>query len=131
MAKIILDWNKYLNTARKAAAEGIVMLENNGVLPLDKNSVTAVFGRIQSNYYKSGTGSGGLVNVSKVWNLTEGLKENGAKLNAELENAYSEWEKEHPFSHGLGWGEEPWSQEEMPLDDAFVKHIAENSDTAV
>ncbi len=131
MAKIILDWNKYLNTARKAAAEGIVMLENNGVLPLDKNSVTAVFGRIQSNYYKSGTGSGGLVNVSKVWNLTEGLKENGAKLNAELENAYSEWEKEHPFSHGLGWGEEPWSQEEMPLDETFVKHIAENSDTAL
>ncbi len=131
MAKIILDWNKYTETARQAAAEGIVMLRNNGVLPIDKNSATAVFGRIQHNYYKSGTGSGGLVNVSKVWSIVDGLKESGAKLNEELENVYAEWEKQHPFSHGEGWGDEPWSQEEMPLDDEFVKHIAENSDTAL
>ncbi len=131
MAKIVLDWNKYTETARQAAAEGIVMLKNDGVLPIDKNSVTAVFGRIQHNYYKSGTGSGGLVNVSKVWSIVDGLKAAGAKLSEELENTYSEWEKAHPFSHGEGWGDEPWSQEEMPLDDSFVKHIAENSDTAV
>ncbi len=132
MGKITLDWDKYLDTARRAAAEGIVLLKNEGgVLPLDKNSVTAVFGRIQSNYYKSGTGSGGLVNVSKVWNITEGLEEAGAKLNTRLAEVYAEWEKSHPFSHGMGWGEEPWSQEEMPLDDEFVKEIAQTSDTAL
>ena len=72
--KTILDWKEYENTARQAIAEGCVLLENNGVLPLKKDSTVSVFGRIQSNYYKSGTGSGGKVNVSKVWNIVEGLE---------------------------------------------------------
>ena len=71
MEKIILDWNKYIAAARAAVAEGIVLLENNGALPLKKNENLAVFGRIQEHYYKSGTGSGGMVNVDKVWNITE------------------------------------------------------------
>lgn len=57
--KKILDWNKYLETAAKAVAEGIVMLKNdNNALPLDSEEEISVFGRIQLNYYKSGTGSG-------------------------------------------------------------------------
>ena len=36
------------------------MLENKGsVLPLKKGSRVALFGRMQTHYYKSGTGSGG------------------------------------------------------------------------
>lgn len=60
-----LDWNVYIDTAAKTVAEGIVMLKNeHHALPLSKEKEIAVFGRIQLHYYKSGTGSGGMVNVS-------------------------------------------------------------------
>ena len=75
--KKTLDWKEYENTARQAIAEGCVLLENNGVLPLKKDCTVSVFGRIQSSYFKSGTGSGGKVNVTKVWNIVEGLEESG------------------------------------------------------
>ncbi len=131
MAKIILDWNEYIEKSRQVSAEGVVMLKNNGALPLCKDSCTAVFGRIQNHYYKSGTGSGGLVNVTEVVGITDGLLRSGAKLNTELMDVYSEWEKENPYDNGAGWGGEPWSQQEMPLEDSFVAHIAEESDSAV
>ena len=73
MANITLDWNEYIAAARETIAEGMVLLENNGALPLKKDENLAVFGRIQEHYYKSGTGSGGMVNVDKVWNITDGL----------------------------------------------------------
>ena len=131
MEKIILDWNKYISTSRKAVAEGIVLLENNGALPLKKNENLAVFGRIQEHYYKSGTGSGGMVNVDKVYNITDGLVECGISLNEELRAVYAEWEKTNPFDFGVGWGSEPWSQKEMPLSDEVVKRAAETSAAAL
>lgn len=131
MDKIILDWDKYIAAARAAVAEGIVLLENNGALPLKKDENLAVFGRIQEHYYKSGTGSGGMVNVDKVWNITEGLVECGISLNEELRAEYSEWEKSHPFDAGVGWGGEPWSQAEMPLSDELAARSAEKSAAAL
>ena len=60
--------------AREAAAEGCVLLRNeNRALPLEKGCRVAVFGRTQMNYYKSGLGSGGLVNARYVHGLWEGL----------------------------------------------------------
>ena len=129
--KKILDWNQYTDTARQAVAEGCVLLENNGVLPLKKDSCVSIFGRIQTHYYKSGTGSGGMVNVSHVTGIPEGLKEWGVKVNEELENVYAEWEKENPFDTGLGWGMEPWSQKEMPLSEQVVSDASKKSDVAV
>ena len=130
--KTILDWNVYENTARKAIAEGCVLLENDGVLPLKKDSTVSVFGRIQSNYYKSGTGSGGKVNVTKVWNIVEGLEESGFVIvNQELKKVYEEWEKENPYDEGMGWGKERWSQDEMPLTKEIVDAAAAASDVAL
>ncbi len=40
-------------------------------------------------------------------------------------------EKENPFNKGTGWATEPWSQEEMPLKEEFVKRIAKESEVAV
>ncbi|MDE7193609.1 MAG: glycoside hydrolase family 3 C-terminal domain-containing protein, partial [Oscillospiraceae bacterium] len=131
MAKITLDWNKYVAAARETVAEGMVLLENNGALPLKKDEELAVFGRIQEHYYKSGTGSGGMVNVDRVWNITDGLTECGIRLNEELRGVYAEWEKENPFDPGVGWGGEPWSQKEMPLSDELVKKIAQSSRAAL
>lgn len=130
--KKILDWKKYLETAASAAAEGIVMLKNdNGALPLSKDEVVSVFGRIQLHYYKSGTGSGGMVNVSKVTGIVDGLLESGVKLNEELLNVYKKWDEENPYDLGDGWGNEPWSQVEMPLDEQLVADAAQKGSTAI
>ena len=131
MNKIILDWNKYLDTAREAVSEGMVLLENNGVLPLREGCTVSLFGRMQEHYYKSGTGSGGMVNVSKVWGIPEGLTECGIKLNEKLRGVYSAWSAENPVDLGVGWGGEPWSQKEMPVSDELAAGAAANSDCAI
>lgn len=128
----MLDWNKYLDTAAKMVSEGIVMLKNeNNALPLDADKEVAVFGRIQFHYYKSGTGSGGMVNVTKVVNILDGLIDNGVKVNEKLLGTYRKWDKENPFDLGEGWGGEPWSQKEMPLDEGLVKETAKSCETAI
>ena len=128
----ILDWNKYLDTAAKMVSEGIVMLKNeNNALPLDTDKEVAVFGRIQFHCYKSGTGSGGMVNVTKVVNILDGLIDNGVKVNEKLLDTYRKWDKENPFDLGEGWGGEPWSQKEMPLDEGLVKETAKSCETAI
>lgn len=131
MNKLILDWNDYTAAARQTVAEGIVLLENNGALPFDKDEDLSVFGRIQSNYYKSGTGSGGMVNVDRVYGIPDGLRECGISLNEELSAVYAEWEKDHPFNKGVGWGGEPWSQEEMPISDELAARAAEKTAAAL
>ena len=128
----ILDWNKYLDTAAKMVSEGIVMLKNdNNALPLDTDKEVAVFGRIQFHYYKSGTGSGGMVNVTKVVNILDGLIDNGIKVNEKLLGTYRKSDKENPFDLGEGWGGEPWAQKEMPLDEGLVKETAKSCETAI
>ncbi len=131
--KEILDWNSYIDCSRRAVAEGMVLLENhNNVLPFTKGMNISVFGRIQTHYYKSGTGSGGMVNVSHVTGIPEGLRESGVvTLNEDLEKIYTEWEKENPFDTGLGWGMEPWSQKEMELSEDIVKQSSAKSDAAL
>lgn len=130
--KKILDWNKYLETAAKAAAEGTILLKNdNSALPLNMDETVSVFGRIQLHYYKSGTGSGGMVNVSKVTGIVDGLLDNGVRLNDELLDVYKKWDEKNPFDLGDGWGGEPWSQKEMPLDDELVENAAKKGSTAI
>ncbi len=119
--------------SRIAAVEGIVLLKNEkDVLPLQNVKVN-VFGRIQTNYYKSGTGSGGLVNVDYTTSIIEALLENPLlEVNKNLLNTYIEWEKDHPFNAGSGmWASEPWSQVEMALSDDIIKQATAFSDTAI
>ncbi len=125
MMKKTLDWNVYLETAADAVAEGIVMLKNEGAaLPLPQGEEIALFGRIQLHYYKSGTGSGGMVNVSKVVGIPEGLQALGVELYAPLLENYQKWDEAHPYDLGEGWGGEPWCQAEMPLDESLVQQAA-------
>jgi beta-glucosidase len=132
MPELTLDWKKYKNTAIDIAREGSVLLKNDReALPVSKDSKIALFGRMQGNYYKSGTGSGGMVNVNHVYDIREGLKEAGAKLDDELISVYDGWEKENPVDPGVGWGQERWSQEEMPVDEALVTRMAQKNDVAV
>ena len=128
-----LDYNEYVRTAVQASAEGIVLLRNEGgALPLEEGTKVSVFGRIQLHYYRSGTGSGGMVNVRKVTGITDALLEDPAvEVNRELLELYTRWEAKHPFIAGEGWGTEPWSQEEMPLTDEVCRRAAEVSDAAI
>ena len=89
----IFDPGAYAALARRTVAEGCVLLRNDGpVLPFAQGAKVAVFGRSQFNYYKSGTGSGGLVNTGHVPSITEGLEASGAvKVDAKLKAEYESW----------------------------------------
>ena len=135
-AKLIFDWNKIYAKARLAVAEGCVLVRNeDNALPIKKGEKVALFGRSQFNYYKSGTGSGGCVNVPYVTGILEALqardKAGDIILDEEVLSAYKEWLLENPFDAGQGWAAEPWNQKEMPLTDEFVKESAERNDIAV
>ncbi len=119
---------------RKVAAEGAVLLKNeHRVLPFAKGTKVAVFGRAQTFYYKSGTGSGGLVHIDKEPCVIESLLENDDLVwDMSLAERYAAWVKEHPFDDGGGkWAGEPWFQEEMPLDEEVVKTASAVNDAAL
>ncbi|MCD8012355.1 MAG: glycoside hydrolase family 3 C-terminal domain-containing protein [Lachnospiraceae bacterium] len=135
MDSYILDWKEYAALARQTVAEGCVLLRNeNAALPLMPGDTVAVFGRIQLDYYRSGTGSGGMVNVPYVHSILDGLREyetQDIKIYEPLLAAYQAWTKEHPFDHGNGWGQEPWCQAEMPLSEALVEDVAAHANAAL
>lgn len=118
---------------RQAAAQGAVLLKNEGaVLPLTEKDSVAVFGRCQIEYYRSGTGSGGAVNVPYTTNLIQGLRGDQIAVNEELADCYAQWIAENPFDNGGGgWACEPWCQQEMPVDKALVSRAAETSNKAI
>lgn len=132
MENRIFDVGKYAAKARETVAEGIVMLRNEGdVLPLAAGEKIALFGRSQLHYYKSGTGSGGLVNAAYVVGVAEALENSSFVLNKKVRACYEAWQTEHPFDSGTGWAGEPWVQEEMPLSEKLVREAREESDTAI
>ncbi|WP_238650588.1 glycoside hydrolase family 3 C-terminal domain-containing protein [Paenibacillus piscarius] len=132
--KIGVPLEGFAEFSRKVAAEGAVLLKNEGqVLPLGNGDSIAVFGRIQVNYYRSGTGSGGSVHVAYTTNLLDGLRsKKNISVNETLAAAYEEWIVHNPFDDGgKVWAGEPWNQKEMPLTDELVKQARSQSDKAV
>lgn len=125
------DFNK---VARVAAGEGAVLLKNEGeVLPLKKGDKVSVFGRVQKEYYRSGTGSGGAVVVAYKTNLIdELLNHSDIDVNRKLAKTYEEWIAENPFDNGGGgWAAEPWFQKDMPLTEDIVKEARTVSEKAL
>ena len=122
MNKYELDLNKYAALARQAAAEGCVLLENEGqALPLRDGERVAVFGRMAFHYYKSGLGSGGLVNTRYVVGILDALKEcEGVYLDEKLMGIYEDWIMENPYDEGQGWGHVPWCQKEMDVTEEML-----------
>ena len=128
MNKYELDLNKYAALARQAAAEGCVLLENEGqALPLRDGERVAVFGRMAFHYYKSGLGSGGLVNTRYVMGILDALKEcEGVHLDEKLMGIYEDWIKENPYDEGQGWGRVPWCQKEMEVTEEMLECARSN-----
>ena len=133
MKNMVFNREVYAGYARKAQAEGAVLLENrNGALPLAPGSRVALFGRSQFHYYKSGTGSGGMVNTDYVTGVREAILQRDAYVLApSVEKAYEDWLPSHPFDPGRGWATEPWFQEEMVPEEELVREAAREADAAI
>lgn len=132
--KIGIPLEGFAEYTRIVAGEGAVLLKNeDAVLPIQEGEKVSVFGRIQLNYYRSGTGSGGAVNVDYTTNILDGLRGNKKILiNEPLAEIYEKWLKENPFDDGGGgWAAEPWHQKEMPLTNEIVKKAREESEKAI
>ena len=81
------DLEAHGKLVRKAAAEGIVLLENNGVLPLKDIKKVALYGVGSYDFIAGGTGSGN-VNKKYVRNLADGLVENGFEVDGSIREWY-------------------------------------------
>ena len=76
----VMDWEvEHRAIARKAASEGMVLLKNEAVLPLEKGSKIALYGAGARHTIKGGTGSGD-VNVRHNVNVEEGLLQAGFQI---------------------------------------------------
>ena len=120
--------------ARKSAAEGCVLLKNDGTLPLKNEKPVSVFGRCQVDTFYVGYGSGGNVHPPKKVSFLEGLRNcEGITLNETVSKVYEDWchKKENLADPGTEWGKWPYFYPEMPLEDAFVAKAAAESETAL
>ncbi len=68
----ITGCKEHILLSKKIASEGMVLLENNGLLPLNKGTTVALFGIGSLDYVKGGGGSGS-VHSAYVRNLYEGF----------------------------------------------------------
>ena len=75
---------------REAAPEGMVLLENKGVLPLNGVKTVALYGTGSYDFIAGGTGSGN-VNKPYIRNVAEGLTENGFVVNQDIQKWYEQY----------------------------------------
>lgn len=118
--------------ARRAGAEGCVLLKNDGTLPLKAEQPVAVFGRCQLDWFYVGYGSGGDVHPPYRVNLMEGLKNAGIPFDEEVAKTYADWcfSEDNKADHGW-WGHWPMSHPEMPLEQSMVSAATKRCDTAI
>ncbi len=116
---------------RRAAAEGAVLLKNDGALPIPAQEAVAVFGRVQNDWFYTGYGSGGDVRKPYQVSLMDGLKSCGKlQIDEELAAVYQRWCAENPPDDGF-WGHWPRFYPEMPISDALISDAAARCGTAV
>ncbi len=120
-----------VDLCRQAATEAIVLLTNDGTLPLAPETRVALFGRVQNDWFTVGYGSGGDVKPPYRRSLAETL---GASpsivLDEELAAAYSRWCSANVPDEGY-WGHWPRHFEEMPLGAQLLDGAAARCDIAV
>ena len=116
---------------RKAAADGAVLLENNGVLPFGDGEKIALFGITGYESHYVGYGSGGDVNRPYAVSFAEGIEKcDKLSLDGRLADTYRKWDAKNPIDHGF-WGKWPFYFPEMPLGADCVNGAAESGGKAV
>ena len=84
------DLKAHADLVHKATAEGLVLLENNGVLPFSGVKKVALYGTGSYDFIAGGTGSGN-VNKAYVRNVAEGFKANGLEVDADIQTWYEQY----------------------------------------
>ena len=84
------DTKAHAELVRAAAPEGMVLLENNGALPLQGVKRIALYGTGSYDFIAGGTGSGN-VNKPYIRNVAEGLTVNGFEVNPEIQKWYEQY----------------------------------------
>lgn len=113
------------------ADEGIVLLDNDGTLPMAKNSKLNVFGWASTNPCYGGTGSGALSDAYPTVTLLEGLKNAGFELNTELSDFYTAYRADRPV---VGMWAQDWTlpePEASQYSDEMMENAKAFSDTAM
>ncbi len=87
--------------ARRSAAEGMVLLENSGALPLGKEvRRIALFGNTSYDFIRGGSGSAAMAGARTV-SFTEAILEAGYVLDEGLRQAYEAWIRDkRPVDNG-------------------------------
>lgn len=118
---------------RRMAADGCVLLKNNGALPIKDEDNVALFGRVQNDSFFVGNGSGGDVCAPYKVSFADGIENNGKiHINEELKSIYGEWCRKSKNIPDPGfWGHWPRFYPEMPLKRDVVKRAADKSNKAV
>ena len=84
------DLKAHAKLVHEATAEGLVLLENNGVLPLKDVKKVALYGTGSYDFIAGGTGSGN-VNKAYVRSVAEGFKANGIEVDADIQTWYEQY----------------------------------------
>ncbi len=84
------DLKAHADLVHKATSEGLVLLENNGVLPFNGVKKVALYGTGSYDFIAGGTGSGN-VNKAYVRNVAEGFKANGLEVDADIKTWYEQY----------------------------------------
>ena len=116
---------------QEIAEEGIVLLKNEGTLPLAADSNLNVFGWASTNPCYGGTGSGALSDAYPTVSLLQGLEDAGFNLNTELSDFYTAYRADRPE---VGMWAQDWTLPEPTADsytDEMIANAKEFSDTAM
>ena len=116
---------------QKVGEEGLVLLKNDGLLPLSSDTKALnVFGWASTNPIFGGTGSGSSDGSSAV-GVLKSLQDAGYKTNEELTKLYKDYRTDRP---GVAMGVQDWTLPEPTVDkytDAVMTQATGFSDTAV
>ncbi len=128
------DLKAHAQVARKAAGESIVLLRNEGALPLKGNEKVALYGVSSIDFVAGGTGSGD-VNKAYVVNMVQGMENAGFTLDKDLVNYYTAFQAYDKAQSALSSTGFSWFSRrklaEVAIPAAAIEKEAKANDVAV
>ena len=117
--------------AEEIMEDGIVLLKNESLLPLNETKKLNIFGWESINPAYGGAGSGGINDLYDIVSLNQGLENAGFSINQELVGFYNNYGADNPE---MSIQKQSWTLPEPPVDtysDELIKSAKEYSDVAV
>ena len=117
--------------AEEIMEDGIVLLKNESLLPLNETKKLNIFGWESINPAYGGAGSGGINDLYDIVSLNQGLENAGFSINQELVDFYNNYGADNPE---MSIQKQSWTLPEPPVDtysDKLIKNAIDYSDVAV